>query len=263
MQGVRVTLLVSAYVLLASLAAPTLLFASEETDPPPPAQTPPGPPEETTVPAQPAPQVDPEAANGTGEGEAATSTPMQLPTEPRADASGKATKGKRSAPRAGKGARAKAAAEIVVAMRDIKFKPRNIGIGVGDTVIWENEDPERHNALGEDSSFETPIISEGETSRHTFNRKGRFPYFCSLHQGMVGTITVGSSSNGGGSGSGGGGSGTGTTSTGSGTSSLGSTGSSSSLPATGEDLAWLALIGTGLVTLGAALALLLYRRPWI
>jgi hypothetical protein len=149
-------------------------------------------------------------------------------------------------------------------MRNIEFKPRNIRIDVGDTVRWENEDDVPHDALGEKNSFETPIIDGGESSEHSFDEAGKYTYFCSIHEGMTGRIQVGSSSTGGGGGSGdtssgsGGTSGPGSTSSGSsGTSGRGSFGSSSSsgtsssLPATGSDLLWLGLIGYGLLAIGA------------
>jgi Copper binding proteins, plastocyanin/azurin family len=153
-----------------------------------------------------------------------------------------------------------------VLMRDIEFQPRNFTIDPGDTVRWENEDSEPHNAIGENQSFETPVIDQGESSEHTFQESGKFPYFCSIHSGMDGTITVrGSGSGGSGSGgsgsegnSGDTGSGTGGTaasggssgSSGTGSGSSGS-GSNSNLPATGHDLLWLGLIGWGLMALGA------------
>jgi LPXTG-motif cell wall-anchored protein len=183
---------------------------------------------------------------------------------------------------------ARAAATRTVVMRNIKFNPRDIAIDPGDTVRWENDDSEKHNAIGEDGKFETPVIGEGESSQHTFNSPGKIEYFCSLHANMDGTITVrgsggggGGSGGGGGGGSGGGGGGSDDTSNGAGgasgggsTGSTGSTGSiftpsessspggssSSSLPATGEDLPWLALLGYGLLALGALLRLFVFSR---
>jgi LPXTG-motif cell wall-anchored protein len=270
-------LLVGGYVFLASLAAPGLLFATESPEAPPTAseapapsapptldQQPPAPDEQALVhDEQPIPEPQP-ASDETPEVSAPT------PAWPPTSAGPTQTRTKNVS--------ARASATRTVAMRDIKFKPRNITIDPGDTVQWRNDDPERHNALGENGSFETPVIGEGETSSHTFNRKGSYPYFCSLHAGMEGRIAVGASSGGGsggsGGGSGGGGSGTGgaggSDATGSSTAglSIGSTGttgttsssgSTSTLPATGSDLVWLALIGAGLLTLGAATALVARR----
>jgi LPXTG-motif cell wall-anchored protein len=275
-------LLVGGYVFAASLAAPGLLFATESPEAPPadsdaPAPSVPPEPPDVQSPAlqqQPGPQAPPAPDQAPPAPDQAPPAPDQAPPAP--DETAKVTAPTPAGPtqtRTNK-ASARASATRTVAMRDIKFKPRNITIDPGDTVQWRNDDPERHNALGENGSFETPVIAEGETSSHTFNRKGSYPYFCSLHAGMDGRITVGASSGGGsgdsGGGSGGGGPGTGATGSSTAGSSTGSTGttgttstsgssSTSTLPATGSDLVWLALIGAGLLTLGAATALVARR----
>jgi plastocyanin len=253
MQGL--TVLVSGYVFLACLAAPGVLFASTGTDAVPPGETP-----ATTPPA--------------GQQAGAVADPAASP-EP-AESTNEVTPPADTETGRGDGDGAQAAATRIVAMRDgNRFVPRRIAIDVGDVVRWENRSSVIHDAIGERGSFETPVIDEGESSEHTFDDAGRYPYFCSIHEGMTGTIQVGSSGSGGGgggSGSGGGAdSGTGgtsapggsTDSSGSsassgGTSGFGSTGStgstgdaSSSLPATGFDLLWLGLLGYGLVAGGA------------
>jgi LPXTG-motif cell wall-anchored protein len=159
-----------------------------------------------------------------------------------------------------------------VAMRDIKFVPREITVDVGDTVTWTNEDSVDHNAIADDDSFRTPTFGEGESASVTIDQAGSFPYFCSLHANMEGRIsTTGSepSEDGGGSGGGGSGGGSGSSSgddplipgaSGSGTSSGAGTGTDSSsgtsgdgsLPQTGADSVWLAVAGAWLLAVGAA-----------
>jgi LPXTG-motif cell wall-anchored protein len=165
-----------------------------------------------------------------------------------------------------------------VVMRDISFVPKTITIDVGDTVTWRNEDSEPHNAIAEDDTFKTATIEQGETASATIEQAGTYPYFCSIHAGMKGTVKVGSGggSGGGGSGSSGGSGGSGSSGTGSGSaggdflgdpssspsagsgtsgSSLGGgTGDPSSLPTTGQDDAlWFALAGAWLLSVGAAI----------
>ncbi|MGH2961541.1 MAG: cupredoxin domain-containing protein [Solirubrobacterales bacterium] len=249
MQGL--TVVVSGFVFLSCLAAPGVLFASTGTDVAPPGESPGVPPPAGEQAAGP----DPDPAATPPEPEVSTNEVAQ-PADTR--------------PGRGRGGGARAAAARTVAMRDgNRFVPRRIEIDVGDVVRWENESSVAHDAIGEDGSFETPIIDEGETSEHSFDDAGRHPYFCSIHQGMTGTIQVGSSSGGGGGGGGGSGSGgpssgsggtaapggsTGSTGGTSGTGGFGSTGSSgtgSSLPATGSELLWLGLLGYGLLAIGA------------
>jgi plastocyanin len=254
MQGVT---LLAGLTLLGSLAVPAGLLASEQA---------PGPTAPEAAPAAPndAAPVAPDDAAAAAPDDAAAAAPDDAAPDAAQPAYEREPK---AAPEPG----ARAAATRTVLMEDIKFKPRKIRIDEGDTVRWENRDKVRHDAIGKNASFDTPLIGQGETSSHTFNRDGKFPYFCSIHQGMVGTIQVGSSSGGGG-GSGGGSGGSGGTSsgsggiaaggdstgassgTGTGTSGLGSSGSSgtgSSLPSTGSELLWLGLIGYGMLAFGA------------
>jgi plastocyanin len=84
------------------------------------------------------------------------------------------------------------------------YSPNPIEINVGDTVIWTNNDPPTtHTATsgtpsaGPDGKFGgTPdapfseLISPGRTFSFTFNEAGEFPYYCTLHPNMVGTVMV-------------------------------------------------------------------------
>jgi len=269
MQGMqRVTLLVSGTVFLVTLAAPAGLLASEPVEPAP-AGTPAAAPEPTTPPfgdteadvGEPTPTSGEPVPTGD-----APQAPAPAPASDVAQPPATQPEATIEPAKGGKQRGASAAATRTVAMRNIKFNPRNITIDRGDTVTWENEDAERHNAIGEDNSFDTPVIDQGESSQHTFNNAGTIDYFCTLHANMEGTITVrgaGGGGGGGGDGSTDSGSGTGGAAgpgTGSGTTGIGSLGttgttssssSSSSLPATGSDLLWLALIGYGLLAIGA------------
>jgi LPXTG-motif cell wall-anchored protein len=255
MQGTPgVSLLVSGCMFVAALAAPAMLMASEEP----------------VAPATEQPAVGPAAPAAPVTADGATDPQLE---PAKAPAKGSAPQG------------ARAAATRTVAMRDNKFNPRNITIAVGDIVQWENQGKVEHNAIGDDDKFRTPTIGPGKTSQHTFSKAGKYPYFCSIHFGMKGKIQVGSSggggggSGGGGDGSGGSGSGaangTGGTSTpGSSSGSTGSTGStgsggstatggsasSSSLPATGEDLPWLVAFGYAVLLIGALLRLFVFSR---
>jgi plastocyanin len=269
-------LLVSGYVFLVTLAAPAALLASEDPRvvlPSEPVGAPPNP--EAQPPERPIVVAEPGSGGGGAPQDAADDATGSPPPAPVTDAP-ETSAAAGEPPQSGKARRgedreATASATRTVLMRNIEFNPRDLTIDPGDTVRWENEDSEPHDAIGEDDSFETPVIDQGETSEHTFQRSGEYPYFCSIHQGMDGTITVRGS---GGSGSGGSGSGSssgdtdsgaGGTATsgasGGGTSATGSGGTTDSssgatLPATGLDLLWLGLIGWGLGALGAGLLLL-------
>lgn len=61
-------------------------------------------------------------------------------------------------------------------------------IDVGDMVVWTNPVTRIHRVDFPD--FTSGPMSQNETFEHVFGEAGTFPYICSLHNGMDGTITV-------------------------------------------------------------------------
>ncbi|WP_225984730.1 cupredoxin domain-containing protein [Noviherbaspirillum aerium] len=72
----------------------------------------------------------------------------------------------------------------------MQFSPASLEISVGDRVTWKNADPFPHTATAVGQQFDSGIIAAGETWTWTSKRKGIYPYICTLHPGMKGTITV-------------------------------------------------------------------------
>jgi len=84
---------------------------------------------------------------------------------------------------------------------DKSFSPSVINVKVGDTVTWTNSDVMPHTVTSGtgpsdpnkgkefDSGLSTPLMP-GKTFIHKFTTVGEFPYFCSLHPAMAGTVTV-------------------------------------------------------------------------
>jgi plastocyanin len=61
---------------------------------------------------------------------------------------------------------------------------------VGDTVIWKNKDPFPHAATSENRDFDSGEIAANRSSKFRVNKKGVFPYVCTLHLTMKGSLTV-------------------------------------------------------------------------
>jgi plastocyanin len=71
------------------------------------------------------------------------------------------------------------------------YNPNPIEIKVGDTVTWINDDSSAHTVTSSnDSTFDSDIMRRGETFTFTFDNVGEYPYFCTLHPSMVGTVIV-------------------------------------------------------------------------
>jgi len=71
------------------------------------------------------------------------------------------------------------------------FLPENITVNVGTTVTWINKDPvEIHNVYEDTGVFGSQALNYNDTYSQTFTQPGVVGYYCTYHQGMVGTITV-------------------------------------------------------------------------
>jgi plastocyanin len=75
------------------------------------------------------------------------------------------------------------------------FSPNPIQVSVGTTVTWTNNDAQPHTvSSGENATpnglFDSSIMAPKATFEHTFTEAGEFPYFCTLHPNMVGTVSV-------------------------------------------------------------------------
>jgi plastocyanin len=82
-------------------------------------------------------------------------------------------------------------ADVVVVIDDVAFMNGEVRVATGRTVTFDNRDSQAHTATGANGSFDTGTIPAGEVSRVTFDEPGTFPYICSFHPFMKGTVTVG------------------------------------------------------------------------
>ncbi|MGH8952057.1 MAG: cupredoxin domain-containing protein [Acidimicrobiia bacterium] len=75
-----------------------------------------------------------------------------------------------------------------VTIQDMRFNRDHVTIEEGDTVTWVWDDGgTSHDVSGD--GFKSEVQSEG-TFTHTFDDAGTYPYVCTLHSGMKGTVTV-------------------------------------------------------------------------
>jgi plastocyanin len=87
------------------------------------------------------------------------------------------------------------ATTATVDMKNIQFNPKALTVNKGTTVTWTNSDSVGHDVtkqLGPGPKFQsgTGDIGSGGTYKVTFNTPGTIKYECTVHPGMVGTITV-------------------------------------------------------------------------
>lgn len=76
------------------------------------------------------------------------------------------------------------------AMQAMQFSNQSIEITVGTTIEWKNEDPVPHTVTADDGSFDSGSIDGGQVWRYTFTKAGTYPFHCTPHPFMKGTIVV-------------------------------------------------------------------------
>lgn len=87
------------------------------------------------------------------------------------------------------GARAQAATHEVTIQR-FKYLPADLTVAVGDTIIFTNLDGAPHTATAVDGSFDTGRLNRNKSGSVTITAAGTFPYICTFHRNMKGSITA-------------------------------------------------------------------------
>lgn len=79
-----------------------------------------------------------------------------------------------------------------VDMLDFEFDAVDVTIQTGGKINWINEGETAHNAVADDGSFDTGTVDPGKraSEAEAFKTAGSFPYVCTFHPGMEGTIEV-------------------------------------------------------------------------
>ena len=77
-----------------------------------------------------------------------------------------------------------------VMMQNYRFLPQDIRVSAGDIVTWTNEDRVTHNVVADNDEFDSGDIAPGGTFNYTFEETGVINYSCTIHPGMIGSVTV-------------------------------------------------------------------------
>jgi len=71
-----------------------------------------------------------------------------------------------------------------------RFSPEALTVSSGDTIVWVNKDLIPHTATSKAGGFDSQIIATGKSWKYVAAKKGRFPYICTFHPTMKGTLRV-------------------------------------------------------------------------
>ena len=80
--------------------------------------------------------------------------------------------------------------KIVANAGSNSYNPIPVEVKVGETVTWINDDSVIHTATSTDGTFDSGIMRKGQSFSYTFDTAGEYPYYCTLHPNMVGTVVV-------------------------------------------------------------------------
>ncbi len=69
------------------------------------------------------------------------------------------------------------------------FSPDHAPIVHGQSVCWQNNGSIAHTVTDDGGAFNTSLPA-GQIFVHIYATGGTFPYHCTIHAGMTGTITV-------------------------------------------------------------------------
>ncbi len=87
-------------------------------------------------------------------------------------------------------------AETAVTVKQFQFMPPQLVVKAGTKVTWTNQDQILHTATSggtpgtPDGKFDGPMDGVGKSFSFTFDQPGNYPYYCSRHTSMTGTVTV-------------------------------------------------------------------------
>jgi plastocyanin len=81
-------------------------------------------------------------------------------------------------------------AAVEVKIDNFSFAPVEISVSVGTTVTWTNHDDIPHTVVSTDKVFKSKVLDTDDKYSYTFTKPGTYPYFCSVHPKMTGTVVV-------------------------------------------------------------------------
>ncbi len=80
-----------------------------------------------------------------------------------------------------------------VMIQNFAFSPATLTVKAGTTVTWTNNDGTQHTVTpdaGAPAGFGSGGLSPGTSYSFTFTSPGTYPYHCSIHTSMKGTVIV-------------------------------------------------------------------------
>lgn len=77
-----------------------------------------------------------------------------------------------------------------VTISNFSFSPGTLTVKAGTKVTWTNKDSATHTVTSDSGVFTSGNLLSNGTFSYTFASAGTFPYHCTIHTSMKGTIVV-------------------------------------------------------------------------
>ena len=75
-------------------------------------------------------------------------------------------------------------------IQNLSFQPARIVVSPGTRIVWTNQDGFAHTVTSDKGIWSSPDVSSHGQFARVFTKAGAFPYHCSIHPFMHGTVTV-------------------------------------------------------------------------
>jgi plastocyanin len=79
---------------------------------------------------------------------------------------------------------------VTVTIEDFAFVPPTVEAEAGEVITFTNTGFESHNATLDNGACKTPTLETGGRAGLLFSTTGSFPFHCSVHTWMKGTIVI-------------------------------------------------------------------------
>ncbi len=77
-----------------------------------------------------------------------------------------------------------------VFIQGMAFTPATITVSVNTTITWTNKDGVTHTVTSTTGLFDSGNLNTNATYSRQFTTAGTFPYKCTIHPSMTGTVIV-------------------------------------------------------------------------
>jgi plastocyanin len=79
---------------------------------------------------------------------------------------------------------------VSVSIHNFAFGPARLVVSPGTRIIWTNQDSDPHTVTSTTGIWASEALDTGSQFARVFTTAGAFPYYCTIHPFMHGTIVV-------------------------------------------------------------------------